>query len=73
MTAETVPVTVAEDAAARLAALAIQPEFEQILDHAREAVPHLRQLRVTLEYDPERPLSDPGVVIWAHREAPPTT
>jgi hypothetical protein len=71
MTAETIPVTVAEDAAARVAELGMQREFEQMLEHAKTAVPHLRYLRVTLEYDPARPQAEPGLVIWAHRSDVP--
>jgi hypothetical protein len=83
MTAETIPVTVADDAAARVAELGMQRQFEEMLEHAKSAVfeemlehaksavPHLRYLRVTLEYDPARPQAEPGVVIWAHRSDTP--
>jgi hypothetical protein len=71
MTAETIPVTVAEDAATRVAELGVQREFEKMLEHAKEMAPHLRYLRVTLEYEPARPQADPGLVIWAHRSDTP--
>jgi hypothetical protein len=71
MSATTIPVTVAEDAAARVAQLGMQREFEQLIEHAKQVMPHLRYLRVTLEYNPECPHEDPGVVIWAHRSDTP--
>src|SRR5579885_1176489 len=71
MVAETIPVTVAEDAAARVAELGMQHEFEQMLEHTRQTISRLRQLRVTLEYDPVHPKDDPQIVIWAHREVVP--
>jgi hypothetical protein len=71
MAETTIPVTVAEDAAARVAQLGMQREFEQLLEHAKQVMPHLRCLRVTLEYTPYCPHEDPGVVIWAHRSDSP--
>jgi hypothetical protein len=72
MTEATIPVTVAEDAAARVAELGMQREFDLMLEHARQTLSGLRHLRVTLEYDPVRPEDDPQVVIWAHHgEVPP--
>jgi hypothetical protein len=68
MAAATIPVTVAEDAAARVAELGMQREFDQMIEHAKQALPGLRSIRVTLEYDPECPTNPPGVVIWALRE-----
>jgi hypothetical protein len=68
MAAATIPITVAEDAAARVAELEMQREFEQMIEHAKQALPGLRAIRVTLEYDPECPTNPPGVVIWAHRD-----
>src|SRR4051794_33150598 len=70
MSATGIPVTVKEDAAARVAGLGLRRPFEQMLEHARQVIPDLLTLRVTLEYDPERPEDDPQVVIWAHREEP---
>ena len=63
----TVPVTVTPDAAARIADLGMQSEFEQMVEHARQVVPYLRSIRVTLEHDPEGE-DEPGIVIWSHRE-----
>ena len=37
-----------------------------MIDKAKEIVPHLRFVRVTLEYDPEGE-EPPGIVIWSHR------
>jgi hypothetical protein len=71
MSATTIPVTVAEDAAARVAQLGMQREFEQLIEHAKQVMPHLRAIRVTLEYTPYCPHEDPGVVIWAHRSDSP--
>ncbi len=72
MFATAIPVTVAEDAAARVAQLGMQREFEQMIEHAKQIMPHLRYLRVTLEYNPECGHEDPSVVIWAHRsDVPP--
>jgi hypothetical protein len=68
MAAATIPVKVAEDAAARVAELGMQREFDQMIEHAKETLPSLRSIRVTLEYDPECPTNPPGVVIWAHRD-----
>jgi hypothetical protein len=56
-----------EQARARVMELGIQSEFEQMLEQAKRLVPHLRQIRVTLEYDPEG-VEEPGLVIWCHRD-----
>ena len=71
MAETTIPVTVAEDAAARVAQLGMQRELEQLIEHAKQALPHLDAIRVTLEYNPECPHEDPSVVIWAHRSDKP--
>jgi len=71
MAATAIPVTVAEDAAARVAQLGMQREFEQMIEYAKQVMPHLRYLRVTLEYNPECVHEEPGVVIWAHRSDSP--
>jgi hypothetical protein len=55
---------------AHVAELGMQREFQAMLQHTRQAVPGLRAVRVTLEYDPACPATDPGVVIRAHREEP---
>jgi hypothetical protein len=71
MTADTIPVTVAQDAEARVAELGMRREFEMMIERARRVLSGLRHLRVTLEYDPVRPQDDPQIVIWAHRDEPP--
>jgi hypothetical protein len=72
MSATAIPVTIAEDAAARVAELGMQREFEQMIEHAKQTMPHLLALRVTLEYNPECVHEDPSVVIWVHRgDVPP--
>jgi hypothetical protein len=68
MAETTIPVVVAEDAAARVAELGMQRELEKMIEHTRQVVPRLRAIHVTLEYDPACPSNDPGVVIWAHRD-----
>src|SRR5438094_5870465 len=65
-TATLIAVTITDEVAARIAELNMQREFEQMIEKAKEVVPHLRFIRVTLEYDPEGEL-DPQVVIWCHR------
>ncbi len=63
-----IPVTIEADAAARVEELGMQAEFELMIEHAKQAVPGLRFIRVTLEYDPEWPENEPRVVIWARRD-----
>jgi hypothetical protein len=70
MPAEMVPLTVAEDAAARVAELGLQREFDLMIERARQTLTSLLHLRVTLEYDPVRPEDDPRILIWAHKEEP---
>jgi hypothetical protein len=71
MTAATIPVTVAGEAAARVAELGMLREFEQMLEQARKAVPRLKYLKVTRESDPTCPANEPRLVIWARREDVP--
>jgi hypothetical protein len=71
MAAPPIPVAIADDAAARIAKLGYQREFEQILDHARQTLPGLRQLRTTLEYNPALPDEEPSIFIWALRDPLP--
>jgi hypothetical protein len=68
MTEATIPVMIAEDAAARVAELGMQREFEQMVEHIKRTAPGLRAIRVTLEYDPACPSMEPQVVILAHRD-----
>jgi 2'-5' RNA ligase len=71
MAQDTIPVQVADDAAARVAELGLQRELEQMIEHARQTARGLRAIRVTLEYDPVYPANDPQVVVWVHRDVPP--
>jgi hypothetical protein len=59
-----IPLKVTPEAAARVAELGMQTEFQRMLDHTFQAVPGLRAVDVTLEYDPATG-DDPRVVIWA--------
>jgi hypothetical protein len=43
----TVPVQIESEAAERLAQLGLQREFEQMLEHARQTIPHIRRIEVT--------------------------
>ncbi len=71
-----VPVVVDPEAAARVAELGMQAEFEQMLDYTRRAVPDLRRIDVEVAwpYDTGR---EPGVTIvattgrpWVQEERP---
>jgi hypothetical protein len=73
MATDTIPLTVAEDAAAYVDKLGMRPQLEQMLERVRQTIPHLQGMRVTLEYDPVYPTNDPQVVILAKRsDMPPT-
>jgi hypothetical protein len=61
-----IPITVQPDAAARVAELGMQREFQEMLDHTRQTVSDLHAIEVTLEYDPCEP-GDPTVVIISYR------
>ena len=63
MATATVPLTITPEAAARVAELGMQTEFERMLEHARQTVPGLRRMRVTLEQDYEGADED-GIAIW---------
>ena len=69
MPTTTIPLAVTADAAARVAELGMDREFEAMLEHSRQFVPGLRSIAVSLEHDLDQG-GDPGVVIWAHREEP---
>lgn len=60
----TVPVTITPEAAARVAELGMHREMEQMVAYARQAVPELRRIEVTLaeRYDTG---GDPGVTVTA--------
>src|SRR5262249_46346075 len=61
-TPTTIPVQIEEDAAAAIAELGLQREFEMILDHAKQTIPDLRSIEVTRYDDPDEP-GPPRVVI----------
>jgi hypothetical protein len=65
----TVPVTITPEAAARVAELGMQKEFDQMLEHTRQVVPGLRAIKVelALPYDTG---SEPGITIEAYRSDP---
>jgi hypothetical protein len=63
-TTANVPITIAPEAAAHVADLGLQREFEQMLEHAKQTVPGLRAINVILTYDPETG-DDPRVIIEA--------
>ena len=44
-TTTTIPVTVTPEAAAYVAELGLQKEFEQMLEHARQTIPGVRSIR----------------------------
>ncbi|MCI0463505.1 MAG: hypothetical protein L0Z62_41735 [Gemmataceae bacterium] len=65
----TIPLHVTEEAAAHIAELGMQQEFEKMLEHTRATVPGLREIRVELDDDPSGTMG-PGVVIFSHRDNP---
>jgi hypothetical protein len=64
----TIPLIVEPDAAAHVAELGMQAQFEQMLEHARQTMPGLRSIRVTLQ--PAYDLGQPCVLIEPEREDP---
>lgn len=58
----TIPLTVSPEAAARVAELGMQKEFDRMLEHTRQTVPGLQAISVNLAYDPCGS-DDPRVVI----------
>ena len=60
MNASTVPVTITPEAAARVAELGMQAQLEQMIEHTRQTVSELRDVRVVLE---SREPSDEGMGI----------
>jgi|SRR5580704_16556335 hypothetical protein len=61
-TATTVPLSVAPEAASRIAELGLQDEFDQMLEHTRQVIPGLRSISVLLAppYDTD---DEPRVII----------
>lgn len=70
MATVTVPVTIAEEAATRVAELGMQSELDRMLEHTKQAVPGLRSIEVTLEYDYEEIDRGPIITLWCHRNDP---
>jgi hypothetical protein len=63
----TIPVTVEPEAAARVAELGLQAEFEEMLEQVRQMVSKLRRIEVVL-VPPYDTGDDPGIVIQAFRD-----
>lgn len=53
MSITTVPVNITPEAAAHIAALGYEREFEQMLEHTLKTVPRIRHVDVILDHDPE--------------------
>jgi len=66
MTPETIPVTIAPEAARRVAELAMQAELHQMIEHTLASVSHLVQLDVVLEERFDLG-GEPGITLWALR------
>lgn len=64
-----IPVTIEPEAAARVAELGMQREFEEMLEHTKVAMPDTRAIEVTLGYDYEEE-REPAIVIAPHRPEP---
>jgi hypothetical protein len=62
MSTTTVPLTVTPEAAARVAELGMQREFEQMLEHVRQTVPRLVTIEVELA-EPYDTGDEPRVLI----------
>jgi hypothetical protein len=69
MSTTTIPVTIQPDAAAHVASLGMQSALQTMLDHTLETVPGIRQVQVSLDYDPCEP-DDPRVVFHVYRDHP---
>lgn len=68
----TVPLKVTPEAAEQIARLGMRTEFERMIEHVREVVPHLRCIDVSLYERYELGAADepPGVLIEAVRTDP---
>jgi hypothetical protein len=64
----TLPLTVTPEAAAYIAALGMQKEFEQMLEHARQTIPGLRNIQVTLQ--PAHDMELPCILLEPTRDDP---
>jgi hypothetical protein len=65
----TVPLTVTLEAAALIAELEMEAEFEQMVEHTRRTVPFLRRIEVVLDLPCDMG-DDPRVTIEAWRREP---
>jgi hypothetical protein len=63
----TVPLMISEEAAAHIAQLGMQAEFEQMLEHTRQTVSELRRIEVSLELPYDLGDED-GILIQAIRD-----
>src|SRR5438552_18606040 len=65
----TIPIIIEPEVTARVAELGMTKEFQLMLDHARQVIPQLQQIRVTLE-PPYDSGDEPRVVTQALRGGP---
>jgi hypothetical protein len=68
-TSATVPLTVAPEAAARIAALGLQAAVDRMIDRARHSLPELDRIEVLL-YDRYEAGDEPGIAIEAYGRCP---
>jgi len=61
-----IPVAVSPDAAARVAELGLQREFQMMIDQLKQIIPGLRAIEVTLEYPPDYE-DDPMVLLTTYQ------
>jgi len=61
-----IPVTVSPDAAARVAELGMQREFQMMIDQLKQLIPGLRAIEATLEYPPDYE-DDPMVLLTTYQ------
>jgi len=64
-----VPVMISPEAAARVAELGMQREFQQMLEHMRQTVPDLCAIEVTLD-EPYEMGDEPRVILEAVKRGP---
>jgi hypothetical protein len=68
-TSATVPLTVAPEAATRIAALGLQAAVERMIDRARRSLPELERIEVLL-YDRYEAGDEPGIAIETYSRRP---